>query len=41
MAFDFAPHLVVRGMRRGHENDLFGTLAELLCVAAFAATHSS
>jgi hypothetical protein len=41
VTFDFAPHLVVRSLRRGHENDSFGKLAELLCVVALAATHSS
>jgi hypothetical protein len=41
MAFDFATHLVVRGVGRGHENNPPGTLAELLSVVALAATNSS
>ena len=41
MAFDFAAHFVVRGLRRGHKNHPPGTLAELLRVVALAATHSS
>jgi hypothetical protein len=41
MAVDFPPHLIVRGLRCGHENNPAGTLAQLLRVVAFAATHSS
>jgi hypothetical protein len=41
MEFDFAPHLVVSGLRRSHEHDPFDTLAELLRVVALAATHSA